>query len=86
MATRGTPFRSRTVAPLALVAVFALGATACDDGDADSDPDISVVDDADVPFDPDVPSGVDTNTDERNNLGFDVDEPGPVGNQTSPND
>ena len=88
MITRNHPVRFPTVASMALVVGFALGVSACDsddDGD-DGEPGVSVVDDADVPFDPDVPAGVDTETDERNNLGFDVDEPGPVGNQTDPND
>jgi hypothetical protein len=57
--------------------VFGLGASACSDGsddDDDGEPDVTVVDDADVPFDPDIGPGIDTGTDERGNLGFDTDE------------
>jgi hypothetical protein len=82
---RSTPLR--TTAAVVLAAGFALGVSACDDGDGDDgEPDISVVDDAGVPFDPDVPDGVGTETDEGDNQGFDPDAPGPVGNQTNPND
>jgi hypothetical protein len=74
---------------LALAAVSALAVSACDDGN-DSEPDTTVVDelqsDPDVPFDPNVEEGIDTGTDQRGNLGFDVDDPGPVGNPTSPTD
>ena len=89
MIFRNAPFHLRTAAAVTLAVGFALGASACDDGDA-GEPDTTLVDeldsDPDVPFDPDVPGGVGTDTNERNNQGFDVDEPGPVGNQTSPND
>jgi hypothetical protein len=61
---------------------LALGASACADDDGgspdtnpDSVPDTSLVDDADVPFDPDVGPGIDTDTDEGGNLGFDDVEP-----------
>jgi hypothetical protein len=74
---------------LALAAVSALAVSACDDGN-DSEPDTTVVDelqsDPDVPFDPNVEEGIDTGTDQRGNMGFDVDDPGPVGNPTSPTD
>jgi hypothetical protein len=73
---------------LTLMAALSLGVAACDDDD--SEPADTVVDepdsDGDVPFDNDVPPGIDTETDERNNQGFETDEVGPVGNQTDPND
>jgi hypothetical protein len=58
------------------VSVF--GMSACDDG-GDSKPDTTLVDelqsDPDVPFDPDVSDfGDNTETDERGNMGFDVDD------------
>lgn len=89
MITRKTSTRSRAGTLLALAAVSVFGVSACDDDD--SGPDTTLVDDLqsdpDVPFDPDVSDfGGDTETDERTNQGFDVDEPGPVGNQTNPND
>jgi hypothetical protein len=89
MSTRTTSIRPRTGLALALAAVSALGVSACDDAD-DSETDTTLVDelqsDPDVPFDPDVSDFGDiTETDERTNQGFDVDEPGPVGNQVSPN-
>jgi hypothetical protein len=84
-----TPIRSRAGTLLALAAVSVLGVSACDDGD-DGEPDTTLVDelqsDPDVPFDPDVEGGVDTETDERSNQGFDDDESGPAGNATDPND
>lgn len=85
MRKTSTRLRTGTIAGLALV--FAVGASACDD---DGEPDPTVVDriedDPNVPFDPDVPGGVDTETDERTNQGFESENPGPVGNQTDPND
>ena len=89
MIVRKTPFHLRRAAAVALAVGLALGASACDDGDA-GDPGTTVVGDLDadpdVPFDPDVPGGVGTETDEGGNQGFDTESPGPVGNQTSPND
>lgn len=89
MMTRSTSTRRGTGTAVALALVFAVGASSCDDGD-EGEPDPTVVDelvdDPDVPFDPDVPGGVDTETDERNNQGFESENPGPVGNQTNPND
>jgi hypothetical protein len=89
MITRTTPTSSRATRLLALAAVSALAVSACDDGN-DSEPDTTVVDelqsDPDVPFDPNVEEGIDTGTDQRGNMGFDVDDPGPVGNPTSPTD
>ena len=90
MDTRKIPTIPRVGALLVLAAASLFGVTACDDGE-DSEPDTTLVDelqsDPDVPFDPDVSEfGDDTETDERTNQGFDVDEPGPVGNQTNPND
>ena len=80
--------RTRTTVAVAIVAALAVGTTACSDDDGE--PADTVVDDldsdADVPFDNDVAPGVDTETDERGNLGFDDDEPGPVGNETDVND
>lgn len=89
MIFRNTPLHFRTATAVTLALGLAFGASACDDSDAD-EPDTTLVDDlqsdSDVPFDPNVPGGVGTETDERNNQGFDVDEPGSVGNQTNPND
>jgi hypothetical protein len=89
MFTTTTRTRLRTGAVAGLTAVLTLGAVACDDDDAEPVPTVvdELQDDPDVPFDPDVPeSGDNVETDERTNQGFDVDEPGPVGNQTNPND
>ncbi len=90
MITRKTSMRSRAGTLLVLAAVSVLGVSACDNGD-DSGPDTTLVDelqsDPNVPFDPSVSdSGDQTQTDERTNQGFESDEPGPVGNQTNPND
>jgi hypothetical protein len=89
MITRTIPTSSRATRLLALAAVSVLAVSACDDGN-DSEPDTTVVDelqsDPDVPFDPNVEEGIDTGTDQRGNMGFDVDDPGPVGNPTSPTD
>jgi hypothetical protein len=89
MITRTTPTRSRSGVLLTVAAMALFGMSACDDGD-DSEPDTTLVDelesDPNVPFDPDVEEGIDTGTDERGNMGFDVDDPGPVGNPTSPSD
>ena len=90
MTTPKTSTRSRAGVLLAVAAVSVFGTSACDDGD-DSEPDTTLVEelesDPNVPFDPDVSDfGSNTETDERTNQGFDPDEPGPVGNQTNPND
>jgi hypothetical protein len=89
MITRTISTCSRATKLLALAAVSVLAVSACDDGN-DSEPDTTVVNgpesEPDVPFDPNVEEGIDTGTDERGNLGFDVDDPGPVGNPTSPTD
>jgi len=68
-----------------------MGAGACDDSDGHTA--ATVVDELDtdgnVPFDNDVAPGVgtetETETDEGNNMGFDTDDLGRVGNQTNPN-
>jgi hypothetical protein len=44
------------------------------------DVDTTITDDPNVPFDPDVPEGVETDTNEVENQGFDPDDPGPEGN------
>ncbi len=80
--------RTRSGVAVALVAALSFGVVSCDDDD--SEPADTVVDELDsdgnVPFDNDVPPGIDTETDERNNQGFESDEPGEVGNLTNPND
>lgn len=85
MKATATTIRIRTFAVAALVG--ALAVSACDsDDESPTDTVIDELDsDSDVPFDNDVPAGVDTDTDEGNNLGFDEDAPGPVGNQSDPN-
>jgi hypothetical protein len=76
----------RTLTVAALVGMLAVSACGSDD-DRPTDTVVDELDsDADVPFDNDVAPGVDTDTDEGNNLGFDDDAPGPVGNQTDVND
>ncbi len=90
MISSKTSTRSRVGTLVALGLVSVLGMSACDDGD-DGGTDTTLVDelqsDPDVPYDPSVSDfGDNTETDERNNQGFDLDEPGPVGNQTNPND
>lgn len=81
--------RRRTDVTIAMAFCFAVGIGACDSDDDAPDPTLvdELQSDADVPFDADVPgAGDDTETDERTNQGFDLDEPGPVGNQTNPNE
>jgi hypothetical protein len=66
-----------------LVIASAIGVAACDGDDAGEidDVDTTIVDGPGVPFDPAVPEGVDTDTDEVGNQGFDSDDnPGPEGN------
>jgi len=80
----------RTVAVLSALSVLAFSAVACDDdGDEpienQSVPPRSIVD-GDAPFDPDVPDGVDTETDETENQGFDPDDPETGNNSELGND
>jgi len=89
-AIAGTPHdMSRKIAAASVALLVALTATACDDDDDSvDDPADTVVDTLDdepgVPFDPDVPGGVDTETDEQDNMGFDDDPGGEPGNVTDP--
>ncbi len=72
----------RVTLTVGLLAASALAVGACDDDSNEvDDVDSTILDDGDVPFDPDVPEGVDTDTNEVENQGFDGDEfPGPEGN------
>lgn len=72
------------------VAGLSISAAACDDDDSINediedqvvDPDTTTADG--VPFDPEVPGGVETDTAETENQGFDDDDTG-TGNQSDPN-
>ena len=75
----------RSAITAVLVVVSAVGVAACDGDEAGEidDVDTTIVDDPGVPFDPDVPEGVDTDTDEVGNQGFDRGgDPGPEGNMS----
>ncbi len=89
MTSQNSSTSVRAATALTLALAVTLGVSACDNDDDDG-PDTTLVDDLqsdpNVPFDPDVPGGNNTDTNELNNQGFDSDEPGPVGNQTDPND
>lgn len=73
---------ARTTIAVGLLVASGLAVGACDDDDDQvDDVDPTIVDDGEVPFDADVPEGVDTETNEVENQGFDGDEfPGPEGN------
>lgn len=74
---------TRTSAAVTALLLAAGSVSACGDDDADpADTGDVPADEAEVPFDPDVPEGVDTETDERDNLGFDDDTGGEPGNVT----
>jgi hypothetical protein len=64
----------RRAGHLSIAGVVALLSLAACGDDASDQPDPSIPEDIPV-FDPDVPEGVDTETDEGRNLGFEDDEP-----------
>jgi hypothetical protein len=72
----------RVALTLGLLGASVLAVGACDDdSDEVDDIDPTIVEEGDVPFDPAVPDGVDTDTNEVENQGFDDDDlPGPAGN------
>lgn len=76
----------------AVTVTFLLAATGAVSACGDDGPDDGPVDttggtlgeEPGVPFDPDVPEGIDTETDEQDNMGFDDDPGGEPGNVTDP--
>lgn len=68
-------FRSRRLFAPVFAMALTIGVVACDDDDEPTDTIVDELEsDSDVPFDDDVSPGVGTETDERNNQGFETDE------------